>query len=506
MFAPLAGASGLSSSATISSATSSGVRPGRRAGLARRSISVSTAPGLRQMAVMPCGLPSTAIASVRPMTPYLDTLYAASPGNFSVAYTPDSDAMLTIRPSPAGTIAVKAARQHRNVPVRLTPSVWCHVSDVVSANGAGVSIPAAQTSAPGWPTPVTSANRRSTETWWLTSVGTGVAWPPASLIRPATSSRARPSRAASTTWAPAAAIAAPVAAPIPRLAPVTTASRPASHLAGAAGEVPAGGRRTGSPIGQPPVKPLVCVQAQFQVEPALGVLAAGRPRDPGRLRHRLGGGPDVIGPHQETSDAVHDHLTESAAPERDNGSPARLRLGGGHPEGLIPAGGIQHHGRARHGLPQRAPGHPRVNGHPGPGPPRVDLLPAVPRIVDVAVDVDRHSRRPGDVDGLGRALLRAQPARVQRAAPGRPRPGNDPGGRVRRQDRVDRHDPAPGAGLEIRHRGHRRPPALPRRPAERRRHRLVRRQVERVHHRGRQRRREPDGGRVEGVVVDHVIP
>jgi hypothetical protein len=74
MFAPLAGASGLSSSATMSSATSSGVRPGRSAGLARRSISVSTAPGLRQMALMPCSLPSTAIASVRPMTPYLDTL------------------------------------------------------------------------------------------------------------------------------------------------------------------------------------------------------------------------------------------------------------------------------------------------------------------------------------------------------------------------------------------------------------------------------------------------
>ena len=79
------GPAGLSSSATISSATSPGVRPGRSAGLARRSISVSTAPGLRQMALMPCSLPSTAIASVRPITPYLETLYAASPGNFSVA-------------------------------------------------------------------------------------------------------------------------------------------------------------------------------------------------------------------------------------------------------------------------------------------------------------------------------------------------------------------------------------------------------------------------------------
>src|SRR5437016_4531075 len=108
MFAPLAGASGLSSSATINSATSSAVRPGHSAGLARRSISVSTAPGLRQMALMPCSLPSTAIASVRPMTPYLDTLYAASPGNFSVAYPPDSDAMLTV---PGGEHDVSASRR-----------------------------------------------------------------------------------------------------------------------------------------------------------------------------------------------------------------------------------------------------------------------------------------------------------------------------------------------------------------------------------------------------------
>jgi hypothetical protein len=85
MFAPLAGARGLSSRATISSPTWSAVTPGRRSGLARRSISVSTAPGLMQMALMPSSLPSTAIASVSQTTPYFETLYAASPGNFSVA-------------------------------------------------------------------------------------------------------------------------------------------------------------------------------------------------------------------------------------------------------------------------------------------------------------------------------------------------------------------------------------------------------------------------------------
>src|SRR5580658_5915286 len=491
IFAPLAGASGLSSSATINAATSSGVRPGRSAGLARRSISVSTAPGLRQMALMPCSRPSTAIASVRPMTPYLDTLYAASPGNFSVAYTPDSDAMFTIRPSPAGTMAANAARQHRNMPVRLTSSVSRHMADVVSPNGAGVSTPAAQTRALSWPVAVASANRRSTAVSSLTSVGTGVAWPPASLIRPATSCRARWSLAASTTWAPAAATAAAVAAPIPRLAPVTTASRPASQCRSA--------------ISHPPVQALVSVKAQLQVKLALGVLAAGRPRNLGYLRHRIAGGQDVVGRYQETSYAVQDHLAEAAAPERDNGSPARLRLGGGQPEGLVPAGRIQHYGRPGHGLPQRGPGHCLVDGHARPASPRVDLLPAVSGVVDVAVDVDRYPGRAGDIDGLGRPLLRAQPAREQRALPGRPRPGNDARGRVGRQDRVHGDDSAPGAGLEVRYDGHGRRPASPTGMAQRRRHSLVRRQVERVHHGCLQHCREPDGGRVEGMIVDHVV-
>src|SRR5262252_5684824 len=59
--------------------------------------------------------------------------------------------MLTIRPPPAGRMAVNAARQHRNEPVRLTPSVRSHVASVVSANGTEASTAAAQTSAVGPP-------------------------------------------------------------------------------------------------------------------------------------------------------------------------------------------------------------------------------------------------------------------------------------------------------------------------------------------------------------------
>src|SRR5262249_60421067 len=120
--------------ATVRWAGGPGVGPGRRGGFARRSISVSPAPGLTQIALIPVRLPSTAMASVRPMTPYLETLYAASPGNFSVAEIPDSEAMLTIRPSPAARMAVNAARQHRNEPVRVTPSVSSQMPNVVVPN------------------------------------------------------------------------------------------------------------------------------------------------------------------------------------------------------------------------------------------------------------------------------------------------------------------------------------------------------------------------------------
>ena len=142
------------------------------------------------------------------------------------------------------------------------PSVSSHSAGVVAANGAGVSTPAMQSSASGWPASVTAANSRPTAASSLTSVGTAVARPPAALIRPATASSASASRAASTTCAPAAATATAVAAPIPRLAPVTTASRPASHLFSATRHLP--------------VETLVRVQGQFQVQVLLGMLAAGR--------------------------------------------------------------------------------------------------------------------------------------------------------------------------------------------------------------------------------------
>ena len=41
---------------------------------------------------------------------------------------------------------------------------------------------------------------------------------------------------------------------------------------------------------------------------------------------------------------------------------------------------------------------------------RVDLFPGILGVVGVAVDVDRDSGRPGDVDSFGGSLLGAKPA------------------------------------------------------------------------------------------------
>ena len=100
-----------------------------------------------------------------------------------------------------------------------------------------------------------------------------------------------------------------------------------------------------------PVEPLVSVQALFQVEMAFGMITAVRTRNPGRPPDGLRGGRDVIGRHQETGHTVRDHLTEGPASERHDGSSARLRLSGGHPEGFGPPGGKQDHGGVRHGRP-----------------------------------------------------------------------------------------------------------------------------------------------------------
>src|ERR1700722_6555559 len=259
---------------------------------------------------------------------------------------PDSEAMLTIRPPPAAHMAVNAARQHRNEPVRLIPIVSSQMPSVVSPKGADVSTAAAQTRAVTPPLRAAVANSRSTSSILLTSVGTGVASPPADWMARATPARASRSRAARTTCAPAPARAWAVAAPIPRLAPVTTATRPVSQCPGSVmGCVPV------RPADDAPVELLVSIQAPFQVEMLFGVLPAGRAGDLRRLPHAVGGRRDVVRRDQEAGHAVHDDLGEPTAPERDDGSAARLSVGGRHAERLVPPGRAEHDRRAGHGRP-----------------------------------------------------------------------------------------------------------------------------------------------------------
>jgi hypothetical protein len=103
-------------------------------------------------------------------------------------------------------------------------------SGSISASGAGNGPSVALLKAASSLPKVSSARStsRSTEAASPTSVGTTRVRPPSFSIPSATSSRARWSRAASTTAAPARANACAVTAPMPRLAPAIRATLPAS--------------------------------------------------------------------------------------------------------------------------------------------------------------------------------------------------------------------------------------------------------------------------------------
>src|ERR1700722_5083518 len=177
-------------------------------------------------------------------------------------------------------------------------------------------------------------------------------------MRPATLASAALSLAASMTCAPAAASAAAVAAPMPRLAPVTIASRPASQCA----RLPAdSGPGTGPD--EAPVELLVCIQAPFQVEMVLGMIAARAARDLDSVADAVGRRLDVARRDEEAGHAVGDDLGESAALERDDRRPGRLRIGSGHAEWLVPHGRADHDRRLGHGRPERGPRYRRMDGH-----------------------------------------------------------------------------------------------------------------------------------------------
>src|ERR1017187_3068416 len=414
---------------------------------------------------------------------------------------PESEAMLMIRPSPAVRMEVNAARRHRNEPGRVAPSVSCQMSHVVSPNGADVSTPAAQTRAAIRPVCAAAANSRSTSSTLLTSVGTGVAWPPAARMPLATLARASRSRAASTTCAPAPARASAVAAPIPRLAPVTIATRPASQCPRSLIDC-----RSCTPADGSPVELFVSIQTPFQVEMLFGMLAARRARDLGRPPDAICGRLDLIWRDQEAGYAVHDYLAESTPFVRHDRSPARLSVRGSHAERLVPPCRADNDRCAGHCRPHRGSRHSLMHRHAWRITPGVDLFSCVLGVVDVAIDVDPGPGRLSDVDRLGGSLLGTQPACENSAVPGRLRPGDGTRRHIWREDRVDSADPAPGARLECGHAGHGRRQTAPGCLTKRCRDRRVRWQVKRVHDGHVQPCSETNRRGVEGVIVDNVIP
>ena len=185
---------------------------------------------------------------------------------------------------------MNAARQQRNEPVRLTPSVWSQIPEVVSANSAGVSTPAAQTSAVTGPALLghgekdaapdigalayVGGHRRGLTARLPDAPGDGVG-----------QSLAVAGGQHDVSSAGRAMAGAAVAAPIPRLAPVTTATRLAR--ASAPGHPPGLPRMPG--LDHLPVEPLVSVQAPPRSRWPSAWLAAvaerGRSGRPAR-RHR----------------------------------------------------------------------------------------------------------------------------------------------------------------------------------------------------------------------------
>src|SRR5205823_6018301 len=250
-----------------------------------------------------------------------------------------------MRPPPALRMERNAARQQRNIPVRLVASVCSQASRVVWMNGTLLSTAAAQTSAVAPPSSSAMAKTRSTSSARLRSPGAAVAIPPDSRIASASWVNAWAPRAARTTCAPAWAIASAVARPIPRLAPVTTATRSRNHGGWS-------GMWCRRPSAHLLIKMFVGVEAAVETQVRLGVPSTGRPPDRLDAHYGPGRAIDVTGRHQKAGFAVAHNPLQGAPAEGDDRSSGRLRLRGNQPERLIPSRRAEHRSGSAHDAPQ----------------------------------------------------------------------------------------------------------------------------------------------------------
>src|SRR6516225_11297595 len=119
-----------------------------------------------------------------------------------------------------------AARLIRNAPRRCTPSTVSQSASVILNSRLSLITPALLIRTTGGPrSAATLPTAASTWSAWLTSAPTAMARPPASVIASTVPVQAEASRSSTATAMPSVASRVAVAAPMPRAAPVTMATR-----------------------------------------------------------------------------------------------------------------------------------------------------------------------------------------------------------------------------------------------------------------------------------------
>src|ERR1700730_382448 len=182
-------------------------------------MSVSTPPGSTAAQKISCGRPSSASDLIRPPRPHLLALYAAAEGVPSV---PLIEPMPMMRPPPLRRIRGQAARAQRKAPFRLTASTRSHCASVKSSIAPRSSTPALSTSTPGGPRRASRASKKR-----CTAAASETSQRAQNASAPG-GGAGSPRDAHSASLAPAAWSSAAMARPMPRDAPVTTQTLPAS--------------------------------------------------------------------------------------------------------------------------------------------------------------------------------------------------------------------------------------------------------------------------------------
>ena len=184
----------------------------------RSVMSVSVYPGQTALTVIPNFAVSSASDRVSPTTPCLAAAYADMRG---AALRPAVDAMLTMRPAFAPSIAGNTCCVHRKTDVRFAASMVSHVARVVFPNFSLFAWPALLTRIWASPNRVRAAsNAFLIDVSSVTSQAMPTALSPSDFAWRSSTLRSRPMI---VTLAPAVESIDDIAAPMPRAPPVTIA-------------------------------------------------------------------------------------------------------------------------------------------------------------------------------------------------------------------------------------------------------------------------------------------